>query len=50
MRVGYAMQGLAAVTTTYAVGELSALNAVAGSFAERIPGTRLLRVVCWGWA
>lgn len=29
--------------TTYAVGELSALNGVAGSFAEGVPGTALAR-------
>jgi indolepyruvate decarboxylase len=35
---GYArLNGLAAVITTYGVGELSALNAVAGSFAESVP-------------
>ncbi len=35
---GYArIKGVGAVTTTYAVGELSALNGVAGSFAENVP-------------
>jgi indolepyruvate decarboxylase len=35
---GYArVRGVAAVTTTYGVGELSALNAIAGSYAERLP-------------
>ena len=35
---GYArMRGLAAVVTTYGVGELSALNGIAGSFAESVP-------------
>lgn len=35
---GYArVNGYGALVTTYAVGELSAINAVAGSFAENIP-------------
>ena len=35
---GYARsRGLAAVVTTYGVGELSCLNAIAGSFAEQVP-------------
>jgi len=35
---GYArIKGLGALVTTYAVGELSALNGVAGSFAESVP-------------
>jgi len=35
---GYArMRGVGALVTTYAVGELSALNGVAGAFAEHIP-------------
>ena len=35
---GYArIKGLGVVITTYAVGELSVLNAVAGSLAERVP-------------
>jgi len=35
---GYArIKGIGCVATTYAVGELSALNAIAGSFAERVP-------------
>jgi pyruvate decarboxylase len=35
---GYArIRGLSAVFTTYGVGELSALNAIAGSFAEHVP-------------
>lgn len=35
---GYArIRGLGAFTTTYGVGELSALNGVAGAFAERVP-------------
>ncbi len=35
---GYArIKGVAAVCTTYGVGELSAINGVAGSYAERLP-------------
>ncbi len=35
---GYArIRGVGALVTTYGVGELSAINGVAGSFAERIP-------------
>lgn len=35
---GYArINGVAAVCTTYGVGELSALNAIAGSYAEHLP-------------
>ncbi|MGC8638329.1 MAG: alpha-keto acid decarboxylase family protein [Isosphaeraceae bacterium] len=35
---GYArLKGAGAFVTTYAVGELSALNGVAGAFAERVP-------------
>ena len=35
---GYArMRGLGAICTTYGVGELSAINATAGSYAERVP-------------
>ncbi|WP_320170275.1 thiamine pyrophosphate-binding protein [Maridesulfovibrio sp.] len=35
---GYArIKGLAAVCTTYGVGELSAINAIAGSYAENLP-------------
>ena len=35
---GYArMKGLGALCTTYGVGELSAINAIAGSYAERVP-------------
>ena len=35
---GYArMRGVAAVVTTYGVGELSALNGIAGSYAESVP-------------
>jgi indolepyruvate decarboxylase len=35
---GYArVKGAAAVCTTYGVGELSALNAIAGSYAEHLP-------------
>ena len=35
---GYArVRGVGAVCTTYGVGELSALNGIAGSYAERLP-------------
>src|SRR5215831_5660107 len=35
---GYArIHGLAAVNTTYGVGELSAINAIAGAYAENLP-------------
>lgn len=35
---GYArIRGVAAVSTTYGVGELSALNAIAGAYAEHLP-------------
>ena len=35
---GYArIRGLGAVSTTYGVGELSAINAIAGSYAEHLP-------------
>jgi indolepyruvate decarboxylase len=35
---GYArLKGIGAFATTYAVGDLSALNGVAGAFAERVP-------------
>jgi len=35
---GYArIRGLAALFTTYGVGELSAINAIAGSYAEHVP-------------
>jgi hypothetical protein len=30
-------KGIGAVATTYGVGELSAINGVAGSYAERLP-------------
>ncbi|MGA9153257.1 MAG: thiamine pyrophosphate-binding protein, partial [Candidatus Nitrosopolaris sp.] len=35
---GYArIHGLAAVNTTYGVGELSAINAIVGAYAEHLP-------------
>jgi TPP-dependent 2-oxoacid decarboxylase len=35
---GYArLRGMAALVTTYGVGELSAMNGIAGSFAENVP-------------
>ena len=30
-------KGFGALVTTYGVGELSAINAIAGSFAENVP-------------
>ncbi|MFC7308052.1 alpha-keto acid decarboxylase family protein [Streptomyces monticola] len=39
---GYArVRGLGVVVTTYGVGELSAINAIAGSFAESVPVLQL---------
>ena len=39
---GYArLNGLCAVATTYAVGELSALNAIAGAYAEYVPVVKI---------
>jgi indolepyruvate decarboxylase len=39
---GYArLRGVAALCTTYGVGELSAINAVAGSYAENLPVVHL---------
>lgn len=38
---GYAkVKGISALVTTYGVGELSALNAIAGSYAEHAPVVR----------
>lgn len=35
---GYArLKGIGALATTYSVGELSAINGVAGAFAESVP-------------
>ncbi|SUM35284.1 indole-3-pyruvate decarboxylase [Staphylococcus gallinarum] len=35
---GYArMKGISAMVTTFGVGELSAVNGIAGAFAERVP-------------
>ena len=40
---GYArLQGLGAVSTTFGVGELSAIGAIAGSFAEHVPVLHLV--------
>lgn len=40
---GYARErGFGAVVTTYGVGELSAMNAIAGSFAENIPAIHIV--------
>jgi len=46
---GYArMQGFGALLTTYGVGELSALNGVAGSFAEQVPVLHIVGAPCTG--
>ncbi|MBF6329349.1 alpha-keto acid decarboxylase family protein [Nocardia transvalensis] len=42
---GYArLRGIGAVVTTYGVGELSAVNAIAGSYAERVPVVHIVGV------
>ena len=42
---GYArVKGYGAVVTTYGVGELSAMNAIAGSFAENVPVIHIVGV------
>ncbi len=42
---GYArLRGIGAVVTTYGVGELSATNAIAGSYAERVPVVHIVGV------
>lgn len=38
------MKGIAAMVTTYGVGELSAVNGIAGSFAERVPVVKIVGV------
>lgn len=44
---GYARtQGFGALLTTYGVGELSALNGVAGSFAEHVPVLHIVGAPC----
>lgn len=44
---GYARtQGLGALMTTYGVGELSALNAIAGSYAEHVPVVHICGHAC----
>jgi indolepyruvate decarboxylase len=35
--IDVASHGLGAVSTTYGVGELSAINAIAGAYAEHVP-------------
>lgn len=46
---GYArIQGFGALLTTYGVGELSALNGVAGSFAEQVPVLHIVGAPCTG--
>ena len=42
MRDGYArIKGIAALITTFGVGELSAINGIAGSYAENVPVIKL---------
>lgn len=42
---GYArIKGYGALVTTYGVGELSAINAIAGSFAEFVPVIKIVGV------
>ncbi|WP_067567891.1 alpha-keto acid decarboxylase family protein [Nocardia acidivorans] len=42
---GYArLRGIGAVVTTYGVGELSAVNAIAGSYAEHVPVVHIVGV------
>lgn len=38
------LNGIAAMVTTYGVGELSAVNGIAGSFAERVPVVKIVGV------
>ena len=38
------MKGLAAVVTTFGVGELSAINAIAGAFSEQVPVVHIVGV------
>src|SRR5699024_12454977 len=39
---GYArLSGIAALATTYGVGELSAINGIAGSYAEHVPVVKI---------
>lgn len=45
---GYArLRGAAAILTTYGVGELSAINAVAGSYAEHVPVVHIVGTPSW---
>ena len=52
---GYArIHGIAAVSTTYGVGELSAINGIAGSYAEHLPPNSIWSSTVklrkrWGW-
>ena len=42
---GYARErGFGAIVTTYGVGELSAMNAIAGSYAENVPVIHIVGV------
>ena len=46
---GYArIKGAGALLTTYGVGELSALNGVAGSYAEHVPVLHIVGAPCTG--
>lgn len=36
---------MAALCTTFGVGELSAINAVAGSYAEHVPVVTMIRIL-----
>lgn len=45
---GYArMRGYGALITTYGVGELSAMNAIAGSLAENVPVISIVGIACY---
>lgn len=45
---GYARcKGFAALLTTFGVGELSAMNGVAGSFAEHVPVLHIVGALVW---
>ena len=48
---GYArLRGIGALITTFGVGELSAINALAGSFAEHVPVVHIVGVTSHGYA
>lgn len=45
---GYArLRGLSALITTYGVGELSAINAIAGSYSEHVPVVHIVGTPQW---